>query len=73
LGDIIVKGLGLRNDQYEASMREIYERVFLSERERERGFSLAESQHLVFLFLCFWHQFDESKHTCINNKRRRLR
>jgi hypothetical protein len=36
LGDIIVKGLGLRNDQYEASMREIYERVFLSERERER-------------------------------------
>lgn len=36
MGDIIVKGLGLRNDQYEASMREIYERVFLSERERER-------------------------------------
>lgn len=54
-------------------MREIYERVFLSERERERGFSLAEIQHLVFSFLCFWHQFDESKHTCINKKRRRLR
>lgn len=53
MGDIIVKGLGLRNDQYEASMREIYERVFLSERERERFFPDREptSYVLVLMFL----------------------
>lgn len=52
LGDIIVKGLGLRNDQYEASMREIYERVS-SLRERERFFPGREptSCVLVLMFL----------------------
>ena len=51
-----------------------------NERNLRKGFPLWERE--VFphreptscvLVLCFWHQFDESKHTCINKKRRRLR